>query len=571
MKNRLIAGMMIAALALVLAVSAMAEVNPNTGLGLYTGTPAKGEISIGVESISKMNPILQTYGNEFSVDRHIYDNLVRMSHEDNATIPAAAESWEVSEDGLTWTFHIRPGQKWVNSKGEAVGDVTAHDFVFGWRELLSPKNAAEYGYYGESFKNGKAYRDYVNAEDKSGLAEVTLDDIGMHAVDDLTLVCELETYLPYFLDYVKFEVMAPIYEPFYNEVGAENYGTSPETLLFNGPFYMSEWVLENHITVTKNPYWREADQVELEKIHFVKYTEDDTRINAFMAGELDLCDLTGEQRKLIEADGYEILNYPSGYSQIFWANTTEKSDIRSKSLRKALSYAIDRQQIIDVVYQNSNYVSPCFTYGISGVAYPTFGEAVVAANGGEGLYSAHADVELAQSYLPAALEELGYTDVSEINVTLMTNDLTQIKRVSEVVQEQVRKALGIELKIEVLSNIECRARRKAKDYDLFYGSWGPDYNDPLTDLELFYSTVNNNHPGYNNPAYDAIIDATRTEMDAAAREQLFVQAESIIQEDQPVIPIFWQLNDYVVSDKIVDGFGRLPFQQLNFIYTRLSK
>ena len=505
------------------------------------------------------------------MDRHLFDNLVKVSPEDNSVIPAAAESWEVSEDGLTWTLHIRPGQKWVNSKGEVVADVTANDFVFGWRELLNPVNAAEYGYYGEAFKNGKAYIDYVNAEDKTGLAEVTMDDIGIRAADDLTLVCELETYLPYFLDYVKFEVMAPIYEPFYKEVGAENYGTSPETLLYNGPFYMTEWVLENRITVLKNPNWWNAENVEVEKINFVKYTDNDTRLNAFMAGELDEFDMTGEQRALLANDGYQAISYPSGYSYIFWVNTTDYGDMRSKSLRKAISAALDRQQIIDVVYQNDNVVSPCFTFGINGVANPTFGETVVAANGGEGLYNPHADVELAKSYLPAALEELGKSDVSEIDVTLMTVDTTQVKRVSEVVQEQVRKALGIELKIEVLSITECRARRKAKQYDMFFGGWGPDYNDPMTDLELFYSTVSNNHPGYNNPEYDAIIDAARAERDPAAREQLFVQAENIIKEDQPVIPIFWQYEDYVVSDKLLEGFGRLPFQAMNFIYTKLAK
>ena len=571
MKNRLFAGLLAAVLLLTLAVSAMAEVNPNADQGLYPGTAENGAITLRITTMSKMNPILQTYSNEFSIDRHIFDNLVKVSPEDNSVIPGAAESWEVSEDGMTWTFHLRPGMKWVNCKGEVVADVTANDFVFGWRELLNPMNAAEYGYYGEAFKNGKAYIDYVNAEDKTGLAEVTMDDIGIRAVDDLTLVCELENYLPYFIDYVKFEVMAPIYEPFYTEVGAENYGTSPETLLFNGPFYMTEWVLENRITVQKNEAWWNAANVEVQKINFVKYTDSDTCLNAFMAGELDETDITGEQRALLEADGYKAISYPSGYSYIFWANTTDYGDIRSKSLRKAISAALDRQQIIDVVYQNSNIVSPCFTFGINGVSTPTFGEAVVADNGGNGMYNPHADVELAKSYLPAALEELGYTDVSQINVTLMTNDNTQVKRVSEVVQEQVRKALGIELKIEVLSITECRARRKAKQYDLFFGGWGPDYNDPMTDLELFYSTVGNNHPGYKNPEYDALIDAARKETDMAAREKYFIQAEYIIQEDQPVIPIFWQYEDYVVSDKLVEGFGRLPFQAMNFIYTKLAK
>ena len=120
MKNRLFAGLLCAVMLLSLTCAALADTNPNVGQGWYPGTAEKGAISVEITTMSKMNPILQTYSNEFSIDRHIFDNLVKLSPEDNSIVPAAAESWEVSEDGLTWTFHLRPGMKWVNSKGEVV-------------------------------------------------------------------------------------------------------------------------------------------------------------------------------------------------------------------------------------------------------------------------------------------------------------------------------------------------------------------------------------------------------------------------------------------------------------------
>lgn len=568
MKNRLVIGFVCFALLMVMAFAALADVNPNAGMGYYPGTAEKGAITVQITTMSKMNPILQTYSNEFSIDRHIFDNLVKLSPEDNSIVPAAAESWETSEDGLTWTFHLRPGMKWVTSTGEVVADVTAHDFVFGWSELLNPANAAEYYAFATVFKNAQAYYDYASGV--AGAPEVTLDQVGFHAVDDLTLVCELENYLPYFLQYIKFEVMAPVYEPFYKEVGADKFGTSPDTLLYNGAFYMTDWVLENSITVAKNEAWWDAENVQLQKIIFQKYTDTNAQMNAFQGGELDVTDITGDQRAAFQAEGYQTINYPGGYSYFFWVNTTDSSDMRSLSLRKAISAAIDRRQIIDTVHKNDNKVSPCLTYGISGVNSESFSDAVLASNNGAGLYAEHADVELAKSFLPAALEELGYTDPSQIKVVLMTSEGTQNELLSQVVQEQVRKALGIELGIEVLTITESRARRNALEFDMFMGGWGPDYNDPMTDLELFTTTNGNNHTGYANPEYDALIESTKTELDAAKREQIFVQAEYIIQRDLPVIPVYWRYEDYVASEKMVEGFARKPFQALNLIYTKLA-
>ena len=510
MKNRLVIGFVCFALLMVMAFAALADVNPNAGMGYYPGTAEKGAITVQITTMSKMNPILQTYSNEFSIDRHIFDNLVKLSPEDNSIVPAAAESWETSEDGLTWTFHLRPGMKWVTSTGEVVADVTAHDFVFGWSELLNPANAAEYYAFATVFKNAQAYYDYASGV--AGAPEVTLDQVGFHAVDDLTLVCELENYLPYFLQYIKFEVMAPVYEPFYKEVGADKFGTSPDTLLYNGAFYMTDWVLENSITVAKNEAWWDAENVQLQKIIFQKYTDTNAQMNAFQGGELDVTDITGDQRAAFQAEGYQTINYPGGYSYFFWVNTTDTSDMRSLSLRKAISAAIDRRQIIDTVHKNDNKVSPCLTYGISGVNSESFSDAVLASNNGAGLYAEHADVELAKSFLPAALEELGYTDPSQIKVVLMTSEGTQNELLSQVVQEQVRKALGIELGIEVLTITESRARRNALEFDMFMGGWGPDYNDPMTDLELFTTTNGNNHTGYANPEYDALIESTKTEL-----------------------------------------------------------
>jgi oligopeptide transport system substrate-binding protein len=469
---------------------------------------------------------------------------------------------------MVWTFKIREGGKWVNSKGEVIGEVTANDFAFGFSELLNPANAAEYYYFATVFKNAQAYYDYVSGVE--GAPEVTLEEVGIKVLDDYTLQLELENYLPYFLQYLKFEVMAPVYEPFYTEVGADNYGTSPETLAFNGPFYMTEWILENTITTVKNPEWHDADKVNLAKINWVKFTDSNVKYNAFLGGEMDLIDITGEQRAMFEAEDFTPSAYEGGYSFYFWVNTTDTSDMRSPSLRKAVSAAIDRRQIIDTVFKNDNLVPPAFTFGITGVNTPSFADAVVAANGGEPMYSATADVESAKTYLAAALEELGYTDASEVKLSIMTSEGTQNELMSQVVQEQLRVALGINCEIEVLTITEWRARRNVIDFDICHGGWGPDYNDPMTDLDLFETGNGNNHTGYSNPEYDALLAQARLEVDMEAREKLFIQLEFMLKEDAPIIPTYWRAEDFIVSEKMVEGYSRMPFVAYNFIYTVLA-
>ncbi len=557
-------------------------VNSNIGKGMYGGTSEKDAITVECSTMSVMNTIKMTYNTEFSIARHGWDTLVKLDAENNI-VPAAAESWEAApnaagEKDMVWTFHLRPGMKWVDSTGAVIGDVKASDFIFAWKELLNPDNAAEYYGFAAIFKNAQAYYDYKSG--KEGAPAVEWEDVAVKAVDDLTIQFELETYLPYLLQYIKFEVLSPVCEELYTKVGADAYGTAPDKMAYSGSFYMTEWVTDNVITMKRNPTWWDADSVSLETIHFAKYTDANTKYNAFAGGEIDIIDITGEQRAMFTGEGFDVTSYVGGYSYYFQINTLDgpndmhpeatKSDMRSKSLRKAISYALDRRQIIDTVFKNDNQPAQCFTLGISGVNTTEFGDAVVAANGGS-LYPEHADAAKAKEFLAQALTELGYTDASQINVTLMTSEGSQNEKLSQVVQEQIRQALGFEPKIEVLTITEARARRNKLTYDMFMGGWGPDYNDPMTDLDLWMSENGNNHTGYANPAYDALIESTKSETDAAAREKLFIEAEQMIAEDMFIIPVYWRHEDYVASEKIASGAVRRSFQGYFLAYTTLKQ
>lgn len=557
-------------------------VNENVGKGIHKGTAEKDSITVECSTMSVMNTIKMTYNTELSIARHCFDTLVKLDAENNI-VGAAAESWEsapnaAGEKDMVWTFHLRPGAKWVDSTGAVIGDLKASDFVFAWKELLNPDNAAEYYAFAAIFKNAQAYYDYKSG--KEGAPEVKWEDVGVKALDDNTIQFELEVYLPYLLQYLKFEVLSPICEEFYNKVGADAYGTAPDKMAYSGAFYMTDWLTDNSITVVKNPNWWDAASVKLNKIVFVKYSDSNTKYNAFLGDEVDIIDITGEQRQMFSAEGYGVSSYIGGYSYYFQINTLEnganekypeakKSDMRSKSLRKAISCALDRRQIIDTVFKNDNEPAQSFALGITGVNTPTFAEAVVKENGAP-LYSETADAAKAQEYLAEALKELGYTDASQIDIALMTSEGTQNELLSQVVQEQLRKVLGIEAKIDVLTITEARSRRNKLNYDMFMGGWGPDYNDPMTDLDLWTSENGNNHTGYASAKYDALIEATKTETDAAAREKLFVQAEQLIAEDMFIIPVYWRHEDYVASEKIASGAVRRSFQGYYLTYTTLA-
>jgi oligopeptide transport system substrate-binding protein len=363
--------------------------------------------------------------------------------------------------------------------------------------------------------------------------------------------------------------MAPIYQPFYEEVGADKYGTSPDTLLYNGAFRMTEWVTESSITTVKNDSWWDADNVELQKIVWVKYTDNNTLYNAFVSNEIDIIDITGEQRSMFEAEGFDVSSYSGGYSYFYWVNTTSEY-LSNVNLRQAISAALDREQIISTVHKNDNQVPDALTYGISGVNTETFAEVVVAANGGSGLYESTANEELAQEYLAKAIEELGVSSAEDITIDLLTGEGTSSELLSQVVQEQLRKVLGINVTVTIKTLAETRELRNSLSFDMFMGGWGPDYNDPMTFIDLFESTNGNNHTGYADEEYDALVASARTETDQEAREQIFVEAEFKLAEDLPIIPVYWRNEDFVVSEKIASGYVRKSFQGYNLIYTKLA-
>lgn len=497
-----------------------------------------------------LNTLTSTYAIEFSLFKHMYENLVTLDDDDN-TVPGAAESWDYDEDTLTYTFHLRKDGVWTN------GDpVTAKDFEFAWSQALNPDVASDYAYFLYFIKNAEKYFN----------GEVTWDEVGVKVVDDYTLEVTMEQPTPYALFLFSFGTLAPINQRFYEAVGADLYSTEAQYFCTNGPFALTEWSHNDKIVMQKNDAWHGAADVEVEEIDWKIITDANAALSSFLAGDLDMVGLgTGELIKQAEAAGATIQSYTDGTSFYIYFNNNDQY-LSNVNLRRALFNAIDEQKEIDTVWQNDNEPMTSFTApGVSATDGTSFAGKV-----GE-LYAPSRDQEKAKEYLATALSELGCT-VDELSAHLSIDCGDSATSIAEAsfYQEQWRQVLGIEVTVNSMITKQGSQNRKTGNYVMSITGWGPDYNDPNTFLDLWVTDGGNNQTGFSNERYDELIDLAAKETDLEKRESYFIECEQIIADQLPIGPAFWRAPSYACSDKIKGGMHRSTFQDINAVYVKLS-
>lgn len=497
-----------------------------------------------------LNTLTSTYDIEFSLFKHMYENLVTLDDDDN-TVPGAAESWDYDEDTLTYTFHLRKDGVWTN------GDpVTAKDFEFAWSQALNPDVASDYAYFLYFIKNAEKYFN----------GEVAWDEVGVKVVDDYTLEVTMEQPTPYALFLFSFGTLAPINQRFYEAVGADLYSTEAQYFCTNGPFALTEWSHNDKIVMQKNDAWHGAADVEVEEIDWKIITDPNAALSSFLAGDLDMVGLgTGELIKQAEAAGATIQSYTDGTSFYIYFNNNDQY-LSNVNLRRALFNAIDEQKEIDTVWQNDNEPMTSFTApGVSATDGTSFAGKV-----GE-LYAPSRDQEKAKEYLATALSELGCT-VDELSAHLSIDCGDSATSIAEAsfYQEQWRQVLGIEVTVNSMITKQGSQNRKTGNYVMSITGWGPDYNDPNTFLDLWVTDGGNNQTGFSNERYDELIDLAAKETDLEKRESYFIECEQIIADQLPIGPAFWRAPSYACSDKIKGGMHRSTFQDINAVYVKLS-
>lgn len=460
------------------------------------------------------------------IQHALTESLVRNTG--GEVVPGVAESWEVSEDGLTYTFHLNPDAKW--SDGE---QIKAQDFVYSWQRLMNPDTAAPYAFIGEYLKNGLAVEK----------GKMDPSQLGVVAQDDTTLVVTLERPTAYFLSMIGAQAQfAPLRQDIVEQYGSD-FAADYEKNVYSGPYVLTKSSDNQWFFEPNEEYW-DADSIKLDRVELNYVQDNNTALAMYEDGELDYVSLPTQSISTYEGKDNVFLN---GNVDYFYFNVGGDSELSNKNMRLALNYALDRNEYNQLV--NYGYYKPSNGLVFSGL---TGVESTYGDESNLNSYPLDGDEAKAKEYLNAALAELGYSDPSQVQLTLTTSDNESSKRQAEVCQEMWNSTLGINVEIEQVTYNEVLTRQADGDYEIIWAGWGSDYDDPYSYLELFISDSAYNYSGYKNDQYDQLMKATQTEVDTAKRMDMMHQAEQILIDDGAFLPQAEREVHYLLDDDVKD-------------------
>jgi oligopeptide transport system substrate-binding protein len=487
-----------------------------------------------------LDPGLATDTTSSNVLLAIMDPLVKLNPQTNEAEASLAETWDISEDGKTVTFHLRSDGKWTN------GDpVTAGDFVYSWKRTLSPELAADYAYQLYGIQGAAEY----NSCEKK--CDALADKVGVEAPDDTTLVVHLTAPQPWFIQQVSHHSFLAVHQATVEQFGEK--WTEPENIVTNGPFKLVKWEHEAEIDLVKNDEWRDAADVKLTSIPGKIIVDGTTRVQAFESGEIDALDGGGlppdEIARLKETPEYE--NYPSLGTYYYGFNMKNISDIHE---RRALSLAINRQEIIDQVAQADQIPATGMSpKGISGFD----------------------QIDPQSPWLPAAgdldkaKDELSQAASPKKDITLFFNDSPGHKEIATAVQAQW-KELGVNTTLkqqEWAQYLEFLGPPPNNAVDVYRLGWIYDFPDAINGLELWTCDSGNNNTNFCDKNFDAKVAEAKAEVDDSARYDIYGELETMLFGEDgalPITPIYWYTFPNLEKQSVKDSFFISPLDQIDF-------
>lgn len=522
---------------LVLFLTAMLIVGSLAGCAGKTGDGEEMVIryNVGTEP-ETMDPHLSTGIPEASIMLQIYEGLTRMDATGRPQ-PALAESWKVSDDGLTYTFKLRDS-KWATGE-----PLTAEDFIWSWKRSLDPDLAADYAYMLYPIKGAEEYND----PDLKG----SVDDIAIEAVDSKTIKVTLVGPTPYFLSLVSFKTYYPLYKKHIEEKG-DSWCLSPDTIVGNGPFKMVKWA-DNKMEFVPNEHYWDKDAVKADRLIFTMVENESTVLTMFETGDLDMTNSVPGQEipRLESTPELHIFPYLGTYYYIFHVEKAPFDDVR---IRKALAMAIDRQALIDNVTQAGQL--PAFAFVPPGIPQPDGSD--FRKKGGDYFKE---DLEEAKRLLA----EAGYPDGKDFPAfEILYNTNEAHKLIGEAIQEMWKKNLGIEG--ITLTNQEWGSYLQSRDDGLFTvarAGWIGDYNDPNTFLDMWTTGNGNNNSRFSNKDYDRLVAECLLESDMNVRNNKLHELEDILMEEMPILPIYYYTLPAMVSTKL-KGYSSIIIGGVDF-------
>lgn len=472
----------------------------------------------------------------------LYDGLF-VASEDGSVKPAVAESYELSEDKRTYTFHLR---KTLWSDGTPV---TSHDFAFAWRRVLDPRFSAEQTFF----------LLYIEGAQDAKTGKIPLDAVGIRTPDDLTLVVTLTRPVPFFLELL----VGSAYMPVKRAIVEHNPDWALEAgkdYVSNGPFILNQWVHQKEISLVRNANGWDAQAVKLNAIHLLLVQDTNTELALFEKGIVDMAgrpvsmDLPMDSLPMLREQGR--LKVTPGAATYYYAFNTEKPPFTNAKLRKAFAYAVNRKEIVDNVTKGGEQAATCLTAPPLNLEMePCFVDG---------------DVTTARRLFQEALQEMQITKQQLPPINLSYNTSESHHKIAQAVQQQWHDAFGIQVNLE---NVEWKVyldKMASGDFTIGRMTYSAFFNDPFTFLDRFMAADSSyNHSRWLNPQVLKVLDDSLNESAPPKRYELLKQAQRLLINQMPIIPIYFLTYSYLCHPDL-KGFFISPTGWIYFRYAYFS-
>ncbi|PIC95626.1 peptide ABC transporter substrate-binding protein [Sporosarcina sp. P26b] len=477
----------------------------------------------------------------FNVLNNINEGLYRLNQENIAEPAMAAEEAEVSEDGLTYTFKLRDAM-WADET-----PVTANDFVYAWQRAIDPATGSPYGPF---MMSGVVENATAISEEKMEVSE-----LGVKAIDEKTFEVKLERPVPYFLSLMSFGTFYPLKEEFVASK-ADAFATNSDNLLSNGPFVLTKWDgTGDSWTYVKNEHYWDAENVKLNEIHVNVVKDSATAIKLYQDGKLDRAGVSGDLAMQYRDDEEAVIQPETSvfYFKFNQERDGKETPLANENIRKAIAKSFEKEDMVDVVLANgslaANFLVP------TNFAFDENEKDFRDLSGNHLEYN----VEEAQDHWKKGLEELG---VESLDLEILGGDTELSKKMDEYFKSQLEgnlEGLKISLK-EVPFSVRLDLDGN-QDYDIQVSGWGPDFQDPISFLDLFVTDGTNNLMSYSNPEYDKLIEDSKGELALKPEEryEAFAQAEKILLDDDAAIAPIYQRGLIFLHKPYFKGLVDHPF------------
>ena len=469
-------------------------------------------------------------GNDFIYARHVFEGLITKD-ENGVLVGGVAKDWDISPDGLTYTFNLRDNSKWSDGK-----PVTAHDFEYGIKRAANPESGAEYTTFVEYIKNAREVLE----------GKMPVDSLGVRAIDDLTLEIQIVNPTGYFADLLTYPVFFPVRRDII-EADPSKWSLSPDTYIGNGAFVLTERVMDDKMVMVKSDTYWDKEKIKLNQITFILSRDQNLAIAGIKEGSIDFSNNPSEQDvpKLMK----EGLVYTVPYFGTFAFNINGTNEfLKNPKVRKALSLTIDRNFIVEKVAMSGQTAAAAWVPMGAPDVEGDFRE-----NGGDYLDIDPNNYEKNIEEAKKLLAEAGYPNGENTPlIEFTTSTYLPYIQVAEAIQQMWKEHLNIDLRVVIVEWAVYQDARRDGTFQMARNGWIGDYNDPMTFLENYVSSSPQNYWNYSNKAYDELIAFAKETTDFSKRMEAMHKAEEILitGDDSVIIPIHYSAIAVLANPKL---------------------